>query len=70
MRTQGAHWQAFLMSTRIRPGNAQDHERLLQVWRAAVEASHSFLTANDVKWYETVVAGYLPQMRDLRVAIH
>ncbi len=57
------------MSIRIRPGDPQDHERLLQVWRAAVEASHSFLTANDVTWYEAVVAGYLPQIRDLRVAV-
>lgn len=69
MRTEGAHWQDFLVSIRIRPVNPQDHERLLHVWRAAVEASHSFLTATDVNWYEAMVAGYLPQMKHVRVAV-
>ena len=42
---------------------------LLPIWRAAVEASHGFLTSEDVDWYEKLVASFLPRMRDLRVAV-
>lgn len=57
------------MTIRIRPGHPGDHDRLLQVWRASVEASHTFLTSSDVDWYETIVAGHLPKMSDVRVAV-
>ena len=57
------------MSISIRPGRLEDHARLLAVWRSAVESSHTFLTASDVDWYEPMVAGYLQQMSDVRVAI-
>ena len=40
---------------------------LLPIWRAAVEASHGFLTSEDVDWYEKL--SFLPRMRDLRVAV-
>ena len=50
------------MTVSIRPGRRADHARLLVVWRAAVESSHTFLDASDVDWYEPMVAGYLPQM--------
>jgi putative acetyltransferase len=52
----------------IRPAEASDHEALLRLWRGAVEATHHFLTADDVDFYERQVASYLPQMTDLRVA--
>ena len=41
----------------------------LVIWRAAVEASHGFLTPDDIDWYEELVSGYLPRMSDLRVAV-
>ncbi len=53
----------------IRAGRTEDHARLLEVWRASVEMSHTFLTASDVNWYEPMVAYYLTQMADLRVAL-
>ncbi len=52
----------------IRPAKASDHEALIRLWRGAVEATHHFLTADDVDFYERQVASYLPQMSDLRVA--
>lgn len=52
----------------LRPAHTDDHEALLRVWRRAVEATHDFLTAADVDWYERAVAEYLPRMSDLRVA--
>ncbi len=57
------------MSISIRPGRPEDHARLLVVWRSAVESSHTFLAASDVDWYEPMVAGYLQQMSDVRVAV-
>ena len=58
-----------MVAITIRPGRPEDHARLLRVWRSAVESSHTFLDASDVDWYEPMVAGYLPQMSDLRVAV-
>jgi putative acetyltransferase len=52
----------------IRPAEASDHGALVRLWRDAVEATHHFLTADDVDFYERQVASYLPQMTDLRVA--
>ena len=57
------------MTVSIRFGRRGDHARLLEVWRSAVESSHTFLDASDVDRYEPMVAGYLPQMSDLRVAV-
>lgn len=57
------------MPIRVRPRCLTDNDRLLQVWRASVEVSHTFLTARDMDWYETIVAEYLPQMGDVRVAV-
>ena len=33
-----------------------------------MEASHGFLTVEDIDWYEQVVSRYLPQLQDVRVA--
>lgn len=53
----------------VRPARHHDFSRLLQIWRGAVEASHTFLTRADVDWYQSVVERYLPQLNDLRVAV-
>lgn len=52
----------------IRRWNGAEASALLPLWRAAVEATHHFLTAEDVDGYEVVVAQYLPLIEDLRVA--
>lgn len=57
------------MVYRIRAARADDVGHLLVIWRRAVEESHGFLTAADINWYEEIVARYLPQMADLRVAL-
>lgn len=54
----------------IRAARTADHSALLTIWRQAVEATHHFLTPADIDWYEGMVAQYLPQMTDLRVAEH
>ena len=61
--------QTVAMAVRVRGVRDEDLTSLLPIWRAAVEASHGFLTSEDVDWYEKLVAGYLPQMGDLRVAV-
>lgn len=57
------------MEVGIRGVRDEDLTLLLPIWRAAVEASHGFLTSEDVDWYEKLVAGYLPHRGDLRVAV-
>ena len=57
------------MAVRVRGVRDEHLTSLLSIWRAAVEASHGFLTSEDVDWYEKLVAGYLPQMGDLRLAV-
>lgn len=57
------------MTIRMRPGRSRDHGRSLEVWRAAVETSHTFLDTSDIDSYEAIVAEYIPQMADLRVAV-
>jgi len=57
------------MTIRIRLGASGDLDRLLEVWRAAVETSHAFREPEDVDWYEAIVAEHLPRMTDLRVAV-
>jgi putative acetyltransferase len=54
----------------IRARRDGDEPALLAIWRAAVEATHHFLTPTDVDWYSDLVAGYLPKMNDLRVAVN
>ncbi|HEY5784205.1 MAG TPA: GNAT family N-acetyltransferase [Microlunatus sp.] len=57
------------MTVWIRVSREADHDQLLTIWRAAVESSHSFLTVADIDHYEKVVSRYLPQLRDVRVAV-
>ena len=57
------------MTSRIRAMRSDDHGQLLTIWRAAVEASHGFLTPEDIDEYEKLVSIYLPQLRDVRVAV-
>ncbi|HYI59764.1 MAG TPA: acetyltransferase [Microlunatus sp.] len=57
------------MAVRIRPQRVEDLPQLILIWRGAVEASHGFLTPDDVDWYEELVSGHLPRMSDLRVAV-
>ncbi len=52
----------------IRAAAPDDLDHLLAVWRSAVEATHTFLTPEDVDWYEQLVRTYLPAFTDLRVA--
>ena len=52
----------------IRSALPEDHGTLLRVWRRSVEATHHFLSGDDIDWYESTVSGYLPAMKDLRVA--
>lgn len=52
----------------VRPALPGEHGALLGIWRRAVEATHHFLSGDDVDWYESTVSGYLPAMQDLRVA--
>jgi putative acetyltransferase len=57
------------MSLRIRPARADDAARLLEVWEAAVRATHHFLSEQDVAFYRGVVRdNYLPTA-DLHVAV-
>jgi putative acetyltransferase len=57
------------MPVDIRPARTADHTELLRLWHGAVEATHHFLSPADVDFYEGMVARYLPQMDDLRVAV-
>lgn len=43
---------------KIRPGNSGDVPAILTVWRAAVEATHDFLSPSDIERLE-------PQVRDI-----
>jgi len=55
-------------SATIRAATSEDHPRIVRVWRASVEATHDFLTPEDVAGYETHVTAYLPQMQEVLVA--
>lgn len=52
----------------IRTATAADHPRLLRLWRAAVEATHDFLTPDDINALDPQVAAYLPAVPELLVA--
>jgi putative acetyltransferase len=56
------------MTVLIRAGAESDHPRLVEVWRAAVEATHDFLTSSEVDLYEPQLDVYLPQMPEVWVA--
>lgn len=44
----------------IRPSTPADGERAVDIWRAAVDATHDFLTPGDRAAIETEVRGFLP----------
>ncbi len=46
--------------TKIRPSTPQDGERVLDIWRAAVDATHDFLSAEDRNAIEQEVRAFLP----------
>lgn len=52
----------------VRAAVETERDALLAVWRSAVEATHHFLTPQDVDWYEPHVLSYLRSAADLRVA--
>jgi putative acetyltransferase len=45
---------------RIRPSTPADGERAVEIWRAAVDATHDFLSAEDRAAIEAEVRGFLP----------
>lgn len=45
-----------------------DREPLVALWRRAVEATHHFLSADDVDFYREIVAGHLAVAGDVRAA--
>lgn len=52
----------------IRPARVDEHDALVDVWEAAVRATHDFLAEDDVQRYRRLLPGsYLPQV-DVRVA--
>lgn len=57
------------MTVIIRPAEASDHPRLVEVWRSSVEATHDFLTCAEVDLYEQQLRAYLPLMPVLWVAV-
>ena len=46
---------------RIRKATPADGERVLDIWRAAVDATHHFLTTTDRREIEVEVVTFLPQ---------
>jgi len=52
----------------IRAGRPDDADDLLRIWRAAVDASHSFLSPEDRAAIDPMVAGYVREA-PLRVAM-
>jgi putative acetyltransferase len=45
----------------IRPSRPDDGARVLDIWRAAVDATHDFLSPEDRQEIEAMVAGFLPR---------
>jgi len=45
---------------KVRRGTAADAPRALEIWRAAVDATHRFLTPEDRAEIDLMVAGWLP----------
>ena len=46
---------------RVRPGTPADVPRALEIWRAAVDATHGFLSAEHRLEIDGIVSGFLPQ---------
>ena len=53
---------------RIRKAMAEDSERVLDIWRGAVDATHHFLSPTDRQEIEAEVVSFLPQA-PLRLAV-
>ncbi|MBN8866838.1 MAG: acetyltransferase [Solirubrobacterales bacterium] len=52
----------------FRPGGPEDYERLTAIWKAAVEATHDFVTAEEIAGYEArMPVDFLPAV-ELTVA--
>lgn len=45
---------------KLRPSRPEDGERVVQIWRAAVDATHDFLEAEDLSAIDAEVRGFLP----------
>ncbi|WP_326566727.1 acetyltransferase [Amycolatopsis rhabdoformis] len=56
------------MTVALRPvSGAEEYPRLVEIWRSSVEATHDFLTPEDVSFFAERVPGYFPGV-DLTVA--
>lgn len=54
----------------LRPAAPEEFERLTEIWKAAVEATHDFISADEIAGYESRMADeFLPAV-DLTVATH
>lgn len=56
------------MDVEVRSVRPADREPLVSIWRRAVEATHHFLTPDDVDFYGGVVGAHLPVAGDVRAA--
>lgn len=45
---------------KLRPSRPEDGDRVVAIWRAAVDATHDFLTAEDRSAIDVEVQGFLP----------
>ena len=45
---------------KIRTSTRKDGERVMDIWRRAVDATHDFLSPDDRRDIEKEVAGFLP----------
>ena len=45
----------------IRPSRPDEGQRVLEIWRRAVDATHDFLSADDRQAIEDMVSDFLPQ---------
>lgn len=46
--------------TTIRPSRPDEGARVIEIWRAAVDATHDFLTPEDRQAIDAMVCGFLP----------
>ncbi|MBV1689742.1 acetyltransferase [Novosphingobium sp. G106] len=46
---------------KVRPGTSADVPRALAIWRAAVDATHGFLSAEHRQEIDGIVSGFLPE---------
>jgi putative acetyltransferase len=45
----------------IRPSRPEDADRIIAIWRDAVDATHDFLTREDRLALDDLVCGFLPE---------